>query len=47
MLFECERTRKVSRVSSGRPSQMVCQSKGPESATQALIRFSYAAARGA
>jgi len=34
------RRRNVLRVSSGRPSQICAQSNGPESAMQALNRFS-------
>ena len=41
------RTRNASRVNSGNPSQAAPQSNGPPSATQALMRFSNAAARGA
>ena len=36
----CERTRNVSRVSSGRASQILSHSNGPESAMHALMRFS-------
>ena len=45
--FEWLRTRNVSRVSSGSPSQIFSHSNGPDSAMHALMRFSYAAARGA
>ena len=41
------RTRKASRVSSGRPSQQSEKSYGPESEMQAFTRGSKAAARGA
>ena len=41
------RTRKASRVRSGRLSQMRTHSNGPESAMHARMRFSKAAARGA
>ena len=46
-VFEWLRTLKVSRVSSGSSSQIFSHSNGPDSAMQARIRFSYAAARGA